>query len=508
MVLTALARCFGFLRETFAGGILGTSYIADAFNVAISVPNILFANIGAAIGTTFIPLYIGAREKGAQKSLDFANRVFMLVLWLGLLISILSAVFARPLLSVIAFGFNEQTMEIAVRIGRVIFFMAVFMGINAVLTGYLQANNKFLMTAAISMPYNIVLILSLIMYGHIGIQGVAAAALAGMCLEALFLFFNAFSSGFRCKPTLRMKDKDINDMLLLAMPVFLGSSVSQINTLIDRMLASGLAEGSISALNYAYKLVTFVFGITVAVIGVIIYPLLSEFTASKNATAFKNLTTRSFNAATLILLPVTAAACMLNTDVVRMLFERGAFDARSTAITASALFFYAFGIVFMGYRDILSRCFYALQDTKTPMVNGAVALGINVLLNLILVRHMGHNGLALATSVSAAVSTALLTRSLRRKMGGVGGGKILVTFIKSSVSVAVMGVAVFFLRRILKSAFSGGGILADILTFGLLAAAGVCVYAVCLYVLKTEEVRQILDKGLRFKTGRPGGGNG
>ena len=168
-------------------------------------------------------------------------------------------------------------------------------------------------------------------------------------------------------------------------PVFVGVAVNQVNGLVDKTLASTLVEGSISALNYANKLNEFVMGIFIVSITSVIYPLLSKLSAANNKEEFNNSIVKSINYVILLVIPISIGAMVLSTPIVKLLFERGAFDLRATQMTSSALFCYSIGIIGFGLRDILSRVFYSIQDTKTPMINGAIAMALNIVLNLILI---------------------------------------------------------------------------------------------------------------------------
>ena len=171
-------------------------------------------------------------------------------------------------------------------------------------------------------------------------------------------------------------------------PVLIGVAVNQINTMVDRTLASTLVEGSISALNYANKLNGFVMALFITSVGAVIYPMLSKLSSEDNKEKFISSVVQSINSVILLVIPISIGAIVLATPIVKLLFQRGEFDARATSMTAIALIMYSIGMVAFGLRDIIGKVFYALKDTKTPMINGAIAMIMNIVLNIILVKYL------------------------------------------------------------------------------------------------------------------------
>lgn len=281
-------------------------------------------------------------------------------------------------------------------------------------------------------------------------------------------------------------------MIWLVGPVFIGVAVDQINIMVDRTLASTLVEGSISALNYANKLNQFIIGLFIVSIVTVIYPMLSKLSSDNNKDEFISSISKSISSVILLVIPISIGAIVLAEPIVNLLFQRGAFDARATSMTVIALAFYSIGMVGFGLRDILGKVFYSLQDTRTPMINGAMAMGMNIILNIILVRFMGHAGLAFATSLSALICIVLLFNSLNKKIGDFGQDKIIKTTIKSLVSAIIMGFVTYFAYGTLANILGGGFVQEAISLFGSIII-GAIVYAISIIMLKVEEVNIIIN---------------
>lgn len=494
MIATLASKILGFAREVLLGSTYGASAITDAYLISITVPTILFASLAGAIGTTYIPIYSEIKNRyDNSKGLLFTNNILNLVAIVSIVVSVIGITCARPIVSLIAIGFDPETLDLAVKFSRITFPMVIFIGLTYVFIGYLQSNNKFLAPALINIPNNLILIIVLAMSNLFGINGLIFGTLLGSLFQVLILIPSLKSNGFKYKFLISLSDPYIQKVGLLAFPVVIGMAVQQINTLVDRMLASGLVEGSISALNFANKLNGFVYGVFSISITTVIYPLLSDLISKDKLAKLKDIFTKSINVITILMLPITVGSIVLRLPVVSVLFERGHFDHQATTMTASALLFYSLGMVFFGYRDVLNRVYYSLQDTKTPMVNGIIAVLMNIVINLILVQYLQHSGLALATSITAGLTTLLLFLNLKRKIGNIGGKGIVIVFFKALIASILMGVIVSFADHTFSNieyqiswVFQLIKLLGDILI-------GVIVYAGVLILLRVEEIYWVLQ---------------
>jgi putative peptidoglycan lipid II flippase len=491
-VASVLGKLFGFFREVAIGAAFGTTNVADAYILTISVPGIIFANASLAIATTFIPEYMKIKNDKTKERFfvcNFLNIIFVI----SAVIALVSAIFAEQILSVIASGFDAETMAIAVTMSRIVFLNIAFLGVNGILAGYLQANGHFTVAAAINIPYSIVLIASLYLYDKIGIRGISVAVLIGIILQTATLLISAFTIGFKYKFSLNFKDKSIKTIALLSIPVFFTGTAAELNAVIDRILASGLPRGSVAALSYANKLNFFLAGMISFSLSAALYPTLSEASAANDMALFKSVLRRSLDVITIMLFPIAVAMLIMHDSVVTAVFERGAFDASSTALTSSALFFYAFGMAFYAYRDMLSKAFYSIQDTKTPTIITVAAILVNIALNIILSKFMLHNGLALAAAIVAVLASAALLICLAKKIGGFGASKLLPVAAKSAGASAIMGIVVFVLHKGLASYFSSGKILLQIFAFAVTAVIGAGLYFGVMLLLKVKEITWMIE---------------
>ena len=493
MIATVLAKILGFGRELVLASSYGASMYSDAYLISMNIPTVIFAVIGSTIGTVFIPMYFEVNNKlGRNKALYFTNNVINIVIVVSIILAIVGFIFTEQLVKIFAVGFEGEILKIAIDFTRITIIGIVFTGLSYTMTAYLQVKDNFVIPGLISVPKNIIIIISIILSIKYNPYIMIWGTLIGIATEFLFQLPFAIKQGYRYKVYINTKDEYLKKSILLTAPVLIGVAVNQVNTMIDRTLASTLVEGSISALNYANKLNGFVMGLFIATISVVIYPMLSKLSSEDKSDAFIESVVRSINSIILLVVPISIGAMVLSTPIVRILFQRGEFDARATSMTAIALVMYSIGMIAFGLRDILGKVFYSLQDTKTPMINGIIAMGMNIVLNIILVRYLQLAGLALATSLSSIICILLLFRNLKRKIGYFGEDKIIKTTIKSIISSVIMGIFTYFTYKFLNTILGTGFVNEGLSLFGSIAI-GAIISVVLVIVLKVEEVNLIKD---------------
>lgn len=488
MLVTMLSKVLGFTRELVLGATYGASIYSDVYITSMNIPTILFSLAGAAITTTFIPLYYDSYNlNGAESAIKYTNNTLNVLIGFGILVSILSYIFAEPLVKIFAVGFKGYQLKMAVELTKIMIFGGIAIIITNIMTVFLQVKNNFTIPGLIGIPYNLIIILSILLSSVTNIYVLAIGTLLAMISQFLFQIPFAYKKGYKYKFIFDLKDEYIKKMIFLVAPVFIGVAVNQVNVMVDRTLASTLAEGSISALNYANKLNSFVLGLFITTLGTVIYPMLSKLSSENDNNKFISIVTKSINSVILLIIPISIGAIVLAKPIVKLLFQRGVFDDRATLMTSIALVFYAIGMIAFALRDIIGKIFFSLQDTKTPMVNGTIAMIMNILLNLILVKNMGYAGLALGTSLSSMICIVLLFRSLKKKIGNFGQTKIIKTAFKSIISSIIMGIITYFSYKIIVS-YLGNGFIYEAISIFISVGLGALIYTMIIINLKVEEI--------------------
>lgn len=417
IVITILSKITGLLRDITLSFFYGASYISDAYIISMTIAIALFDVVVTGVITGFIPIYKEIEErKGNKEARAFSGNLLNIVVFLGFFVIGAAQVFTKPIVLVFASGFSGEVLELAVAFTRISLLSIFFVGILYILQGFLQAQEKFYSHAFIGIPYNLIIMLFIWLSSIYSVYLMVWGEIIGVLIQVLILFFFARKYGFRLRLGLLFNNEYIKKMLFLSLPVIIGVSTHQINILIDRTLASNIIEGGISALNYGDKINLIIQGVFVLTMSTVLFPTISKMAVIGDVARLRKALETAAHAINMIVIPMSLFLMIYSKDIVVLLFGRGAFDDQAVNLTQLALFGYSFGILGFAYREIVSRFYFAFQDTKTPMYNSLIAIALNIILNIILSYFLGILGLALATSISVIVAAALLLKGIGRKV--------------------------------------------------------------------------------------------
>jgi putative peptidoglycan lipid II flippase len=250
---------------------------------------------------------------------------------------------------------------------------------------------------------------------------------------------------------LDFRDTYLKKMIMLVLPLIIGSSAYQINQVVERTIASQIAVGGITTLSYAQKLVSFIKDIFVLSIVTVLYPNISRMAAGSHMISFKKTVSDAAVGICLLMIPSTIGVMIFSKPIIELLFRRGAFDANAVSMTSEALFFYSLGMTALGIRSVLVKAFYSLKDVKTPVKNSAISIVSNILLNVLLAKSFGIAGLALASSISGGLAVSLLHFSLKNKIGPMDIKSFAASLLKIILISLGMGLAAKLFFEILKT---------------------------------------------------------
>ncbi|MFE6169863.1 murein biosynthesis integral membrane protein MurJ [Viridibacillus arvi] len=504
MVITILSKVSGFLRDITLSYFYGASSTSDAYIISITITSVLFSLIISGISTAYIPMFKQIEHsEGQQSATYFTNNLINIVLIVTTSVILIGLLFSNVLVKLFALGFDGETLRIAVLFTRIGLVGIYFTSITQLFSSYLQLYGKFTIPAMIGLPFNFVIIISIIVSTQTNIIALAIGSVTAAFIQLLFLIPSLKKTNYRYIPIVQFTDKHIKKMAVVVFPIMIGISIDQINLMVDKTLASTLVEGGVSALTYASRLNDFVQGIFVLSFVTVMFPLISNLAVQKNKEDFKKSISEVISVVILIVVPASFGIMVLAEPIIRLLYGHGHFDEHAIDMTTSALFFYSIGMIGYGIREILNRTFYSIQDTKTPMYNASFAVILNILLSFILSSYMGISGIALATSISALFCSTLLVIKLRKKIGSFGLKGNFITLLKVTFASSVMGAVVYILN---KYALSDWNIL---LKISLVILVGSSIYFLTITLLKVKEskllVNFLLKKSVQNKP-KPNGG--
>ncbi len=477
---TFASRIVGFLRDAVIAAFFGASPAADAFYVAYRIPNLfreLFAEGSMSAG--FIPVFTQTlTREGAARAREVARSAFTLlaVILSALFVGVLF--FAPLVVLLVAPGFSDEPgkFNLTAMLTRFMFPYLIFISLSALAMGILNAMRRFFAPAFSPVVANLVIIGSVLGVSPFlaePIYAVAIGVTAGGVVQFLFQLPVLYRSGMSLAPKRPFPiDPAVRRMGLLLIPTLVGLSVTQVNLLINTLIASYLPEGSVTYLYYGLRLIHLPLGIFAVALATALLPTLSVQAATGRREDLRKTLSFALRLIFFLTFPAMIGLILLRMPIIQVLFEHGQFSREATVQTASALLFYSLGLwAFAGTRVVVPA-FYAMQDTRTPVGVGLAAVGANLVLNIMLMRTpLKHGGLALATSISAIGNLAGLIFFLNRKIGALEGG-----ILRSHLQVAVASAGIILPslaatllpiwdqagRLGLKSAILGGTILLSI----------------------------------------------
>jgi len=490
--MTLLSRMFGFIRDLFIAMAFGSSTAADAFFVAFRIPNMQRRVLGeGAVSSAFIPVFSETlTQKGKEAARQLTANIFNILLILLSTVSFLLFIFSPAVVTIFAPGFLNQPekFELTVDLTRWMAPYLFFIGLAAFSMGILNSLKSFALPAATPITQNISMIaaiLFIVPQMDQPIIGLAIGVVVGGALQVIIQLPSIFKKGYGWGRHLNFKQPEVIKIARLMGPAILGLAVYELNIMVDTLLASTLEEGSISYLYYGNRLVQLPLGVFAVAMAVVLLPTLSGHAAKGELKELVKTLSFSIRLILFITIPATIGLVILREPIVNTLWERGEFMHASTLGTAVALLYYSIGLCAYSGIKIIAPAFYSLQDTKTPAKIGIYSMVLNIVLNLVLMGPLEHGGLALATSLSALFNVVVLIHYLRKRLGLLGGRKILSSAIKMSVAAGVMGVATFFSKEFWFS--FNDPIEIRIIILLACISTGMLVYALVSHIFKNEE---------------------
>jgi len=450
---TFLSRVLGYVRDVLIAGYFGTGVYADAFIAAFRIPNMLRRLFGeGSLGIAFVPVLSEClTQKGRQEAYRLAGsamRILALILTVAVVLGILGAPWITRM---IAYGFldSPDKFELTVSLTRWMFPYVFFIGMLALCMAILNVLGHFASPALAPSLLNLAMIAAMLFAAAltkdstVRVYALAVGVLIGGVLQLLLQIPFLIRQGLRFRQKTPWVHPAMRRVGTLFIPATAGAAVVQVNSLVGNLLASFLETGSVSYLYYADRLVQFPLGLFGISAAIAVMPSFARQAAAADFAALKETFVFALNTVFFVTLPSMAGLILLREPIVALLFERGAFDASATRMTALALLYYAVGLWAFASLRIVASVFYALQDARTPVRCAALSMLANLLLGLLLMKPMDHAGLALALSLAAMLNLAMLLVFLRRRIGAVGGKRILTSACKTTVGSAIMAFGVW-----------------------------------------------------------------
>ncbi|OIO89250.1 MAG: murein biosynthesis integral membrane protein MurJ [Armatimonadetes bacterium CG2_30_59_28] len=496
-----ISRVLGLVREMVISHMFGQNRQTDIYVAAFKLPDLLFFLIaGGALSSSFIPVFTSylstGKEKDAWKVFSVIATIMAVVI--GAFI-VVGEVFARQIVPIaVAPGFSPDELDLVAHLTRIILPSQLFFFLGGLMMGTLYARQKFLVPGLGPSVYNIGIIGGGLFLGHVlGIEGLAWGALVGAFAGNFLMQLLAVrKAGVEFRPSFDHRHEGVRKVWKLMLPVILGLSLPQVDVLVNAWFASFLWEGAVSALDRANRMMQIPLGIFAQGMAIAFFPTLSALAAKGEVDEFRRTINLGIRSILYLTIPCSVLLMVLAVPVFQFLLQSGQFTAYDTRAAAGALVFYALGIFAWSGQAIIARGFYARQDTLTVVVTGTIMTLLFIPMNYVLMKVMGYRGLALATTIAAALHMLTLLEILRRQLKGIHGNLLLNSVGKVVASSALMGGLVWALQSLV-----GGPVailnlpsrLEALVVLLIAGGSGIVLYVLLTHLLRVDESRFALD---------------
>ena len=481
MIVSLVSRFLGFIRDMLIANNFGAGVYTDAYNIAVSIPETIFTLVGLAISTAFLPMLSKIRaQKGQEEMYEFANNVINILFIISFILFIFASIFSKEIVYI--FKFSEETRLLATGLLKITLINILFLSINACFTALLQVNEDFVIPSILGLFFNLPMILYLLLFRNYDILGLTIANVIGNLFRVVVQIPSLVTHGYKYKFLIDFRDNRLKEIIVLIIPVIIGAGANSLNLIVDKYIASSLSAGSVSALDYAQKLILFINTIITTSVTSVAYPLMANMRNSDDKSGFLIMLKKSIVYLAILLIPITVGIVIFNKEIVQIVYARGKFDEYAVYITSFALLGYCFGIFFTGIRDILNSTLFTMGETKITTANGVIGVIINIICSIILSRYIGIMGIALAAVIAMIVTAILLFRSIIKIENGLMIKDIVKKIGIITINSLIMGFVITIMIVYLKNRVNS----VTLLLIGV--GIGIIVYFILCSLFKIEEV--------------------
>ena len=496
----ALSRLMGLYRDRLLASHFGVGPVVDAYTAAFRLPDLLFSLlVSGAFAVAFIPVFSEYLTKDKRdEAWEIASSLFNILVVATIVGAGIIIVFADPLTTLVAPGFDSERHQMAVDLTRIMAITPVFFGISSIFGSVAQSFNRFRIFSFASVFYNLGIIFGILaLSSHYGIYGVAYGVVLGTIVQAIVQVFGLAGLGVKYRPHFRLRLSGVRQVLRLMVPRVLDQGIDQINYTVETIIGSALATGSLTAYYYANNLKNVPLVLFATAISTAAFPQLARSASDGSKSKLIESYVKTARLIIFLAIPSALFAIVARGYIVRLLFGFG------DASTANTLGWFAGTIIFTSLFQLVSRVYYAMQNTKTPLIVSSVSIALNIILSIILAHSYGVVGLAMAASLVAAAETITLLIILRRRYGSFGEKNLISGAIPMTFGAIIMASITYFVVKYLVPLYSTDkGFLVVGPKFVLILLAAITSYLLVCLILRVAEVHQ-MSKRLYDMARRP-----
>lgn len=491
MFITIISKIFGFLREAVMASYIGASDLKSIYTTANTLPVVIANFVAVGIISGFIPIYNKAKnEEGEEAAEEFTSNVFNILMVFALVAVVIGMIFARPFSKLLSPDLDGAYLDLATNYTRIMMFAVFAYLYSAVFRGYLNLKGNFFDPAITGIIMNVVIIAFTILTGITdNPYYLIIGALLGNTLQYILFPRATRKLGYKHRKVLDFKNKYVRNLILISIPIIISSAAGEISIIVDNSMASAFfGKAAISKLFYSKTMLTMITGVITISVTTALFPKIAELGQLGKIEQMKERISSSVVSTMLLIIPASIGMAVLSEPIIGVVFERNAFTRNDTIIVAALLTAYAPNNIFQSIVDVVDRGFYAVGDSKTPVIVVLIQQFLNVIFNLIMIKFFGIEGLAYATVLSTAVGTVLMLFQFRKKFGSFNFKSSLISLVKISLATVVMALVAYFTNKALA------GVAPRIVALFVAIILAMLVYGFLILLARIPEVMDMVNK--------------
>lgn len=490
MLITIISKIFGFLREAVMASYIGASDLKSIYTTANTLPVVIANFVAVGIISGFIPIYNKAKnEEGELAAEEFTSNVLNILMVFAAIAVVLGIILARPFSKILSPDLSGQSLDLATNYTRIMMFAVFAYLYSAVFRGYLNLKGNFFDPAITGVIMNIIIIGFTILTGLTqNPYYLIIGALLGNSLQYILFPRAARKLGYKHRRILDIHNKYVRNLMFIAIPIIISSAAGELSIIVDNSMASAFfGKAAISKFFYSKTMLTLITGIITISVTTALFPKIAELGQAGKIDEMKQRISSSVVSTMLLIIPASIGMAVLAEPAVSVVFERNAFTSQDTVIVAALIAAYAPNNIFISVMDVVDRGFYAVGDSKTPVIVVLIQQSVNIIFNFVMIKFFGMVGLAYSTVLASFVGMILMIYKFRKNFGSINFKASLISIIKISVATAIMAVVASFTNNFLQ------GICPKILALFVAIIVAMFVYGGLVIFARIPEVMEMIN---------------
>jgi putative peptidoglycan lipid II flippase len=496
---TIISKILGLVRDRMLASFFGAGKILDVYFASFRIPDLIFNTLVlGALASAFVPIFVKLNRKDSERAIHVSNSILN-ILTSGLaIIALIVIIKADFFVKLLVPGFDPAQLDLTIKLTRIMLISIVIFGASNIMSSLLNSYKSYFYYSLAPVMYNVGIIGGVILSKYYGYTYLAWGVVIGSLLHFIIQLFAVIKTGWRYSPIFDFKDLYVRRIFKLMLPRTLGLAIMQINQIVVTMIASSLVAGSIAVFYFGMNLQSAVVGIFGVSIAIAVFPVLSEH--AHDDEKFVDYLVHKIKKIIFFVVPISVLIIILRAQIVRLVLGTGSFDWHDTYYTAQVLGYFSVSLVFQCLVPLIARAFYALEDTKTPVITSMVSFVLNIILAITLSKSMGIEGIAIAFSASSIINLLLLSFILNKKFRQFRKYKLNIFIFKVLFASFLMGGITYLVRHFASLGVNMDKFIGIALQFLASFLLGAIVYFILSIIMKIPEAEVLKRYYSKFET--------